>query len=497
MNGKNSKTISSLFRDQSGQVIPWVAVMMVALLATAAFALDVGHAMICYRELQASTNAAAMAAVQSLPNTTYTTVGDQYSGETGDKNVVASLPGVSTTVTGYCSSLVKSWGISCLSPSNDNAVVVTQTVSIPTYFAGIFGVHNITLTATAAAAEKGSPRAPYNVAVVVDTTQSMTSSDGGTNCSSTRIYCAMEGVQDLLKDFSPCYTGLASCSGNTPVDEVSLFSFPATSTPSYDYTCPHKGSFTPIAYPDATNASSSTLISDYEILPLANDYRTSDATSTLNSGSNLVLASGYTSGSCGMSAKGGEGTYYAGAINAAQQYLAANTRTNSKNVIILLSDGDASGSTTVTSGSGKSAKTLTSYAANFSASTTYLNSNGSYPSYLDMCQQGISEATAAKNAGTLIYVVAYGAANTSSGYCKTDSPAQNPCTVLQTMSSGATEYFFADGSSASNGCTPPTGGQTSFTSLTSIFSAIVGDLGVARLMPAAAGCTASNTSDCL
>jgi hypothetical protein len=100
-----------------------------------------------------------------------------------------------------------------------------------------------------------------------------------------------------------------------------------------------------------------------------------------------------------------------------------------------------------------------------------------------MCQQGIAEAAAAKSAGTKIYVVAYGAANTSSGYCQTDSPAQNPCTVLKTMSSGATEYFFADGSSISNGCTPPAGGQSSFTSLTQIFSAIAGDLSVGRLIP--------------
>jgi hypothetical protein len=97
-----------------------------------------------------------------------------------------------------------------------------------------------------------------------------------------------------------------------------------------------------------------------------------------------------------------------------------------------------------------------------SNTSKYLNSNGNFPSYKDMCQQGIAEAAAAKSAGTKIYVVAYGAANTSSGYCQTDSPAQNPCTVLKTMSSGATEYFFADGSSISNGCTPPTGGQSQF-----------------------------------
>lgn len=489
MNQKRNSRIFELLHQESGQVIPWVAVTMVVFLGITAFAVDLGHAMVCYRELQASTNAAAMAAVQSLPGTGYATVGPQYGSASGGANVNANLPNVTTRVAAYCSS---SLGLSCLSPSGANAVVVTQTTAIPTMFARILGVSTINLSATATAAMKGSPRAPFNVAIIVDTTQSMTSSDNGVNCSGTRISCALQGIRILLGNFSPCYTGLSSCSGQTAVDEVALFAFPGPSNAAYDYTCPHSGSNGANPYPDTKTATSSTLISNYQILPLANDYRFSDGTTTLNSGSSLVIAAGAPDAqnqTCGMAAKGGEGTYYAGAINAAQQYLAENSRTGADNVMILLSDGDASGSTTV-NGQSNSVKFATSNPS------TDLYTNGTYPSNKDLCAQGLAEATAAKNAGTTIYVVAYGAANSSSGYCKTDSPAQNPCTVLQNMSSNALQYFFADTSSGSNGCQPPAGGRTT-TSLNSIFTQIAGDLTVARMVPTKPGCTATNTSACI
>lgn len=481
------KTFQSLYREDRGQALPWLTVMLVVIMGIAGFVIDLGHAMICERSLQSSSNAAAMAAALQLPNTTYSTYAHSYGSETGQANASSNLPGVVMTVTGYCSATVKGWGVQCLSPSGYNAVIVTQTASIPTTFARVLGISTVKISATATASERGSPRAPFNVAVVADTTASMQSLDNSSNCTGTRVQCVMLGIQNLLQDFSPCYTGLSSCSGQTAVDKVSIFTFPPTSTPTYDTTCPHSGSFTVLAYPDATNLATSTLIADYEITSLANDYKTSDSATTLSSSSPLVIASGYTSKSCGLNAQGGSGTYYAGAINAAQQYLSQNTRAGADNIMILLSDGDASGSQSMSNGSGKS-KVSVSNTAKFSASGSNLNWNGTYPSPLDMCQQGIAQASAAKTAGTKIYVVAYGASNSSSGYCATDSPAQNPCSVLQSISGdnnggGAKKYFFADGSSGSSGCTPPAGGQTSFTTLTSIFSAIATDLEVARLIP--------------
>ena len=45
--------------DQRGQVLPWVAFMMVLFLGIGAFVLDIGHAYMSYRQLQAATDAAA------------------------------------------------------------------------------------------------------------------------------------------------------------------------------------------------------------------------------------------------------------------------------------------------------------------------------------------------------------------------------------------------------------------------------------------------------
>ena len=75
----------------------------------------------------------------------------------------------------------------------------------------------------------------------------------------------------------------------------------------------------------------------YQIVGLGNDYLT--AGKALNNASNLVKAVGGATGCASLTAVGGVGTYYAGAISAAQAALPSN---GNQNVIILVSDGDAS-----------------------------------------------------------------------------------------------------------------------------------------------------------
>ena len=81
-----------------------------------------------------------------------------------------------------------------------------------------------------------------------------------------------------------------------------------------------------------------------------------------------------------MQAPGGEGTFFAGAIYAAQDSLVAAQAANPKaqNVMIILSDGDASASSSAMPG----------------ASTT----SGVYPSTKNQCQQAVTAAAAAKTA---------------------------------------------------------------------------------------------------
>ena len=80
-----------------------------------------------------------------------------------------------------------------------------------------------------------------------------------------------------------------------------------------------------------------TIRPEYQIIPFSSDYRTSDTATSLSTGSNLVITAG---GGCsnGVAAPGGQGTFYAGAIDAAQAQLVANARPNTKNVMIILSD---------------------------------------------------------------------------------------------------------------------------------------------------------------
>ena len=81
---------------------------------------------------------------------------------------------------------------------------------MPTTFARVLGFDTWNISATAMASAKGGFNGPYNVAIIVDTTNSMTQSDGG-NCNKERITCALEGVQTLLSTLSPCAGGLTSC----------------------------------------------------------------------------------------------------------------------------------------------------------------------------------------------------------------------------------------------------------------------------------------------
>lgn len=469
-----------LFQDQSGQMLSIMAFMMVAFLSTAALSIDLGRAFYSYRELQASTNAAALAGAQTLPNATAATIAATYSSATGDLNAANNLPNV-TIVSGYpkllCLTTLTNQGEACVAPANANAIQVKQQITLPLFFAQMFGKKSLTLTATATAGMRGANPSPYNVAIIVDTTASMADTDSDSQCSSSRLTCALSGVQVLLQDLSPCGATLATCgavtNGNVAnsVDRVSLFTFPnvtaATASADYDcsgltnpvvepYTFPTAGasSYTPTGSPTAT----------YQVIPYSSDYRASDTTTTLSSSSNMVMAIGGKSGCTGMQDPGGEGTYYAGAIYAAQASLVAEKAANpgSQNVLIIISDGDASSAQ--------------------SQMDSTANNSGSYPSYKDQCGQAITAAQAAATAGTKVYAVAYGAE--SSG-CSTDTTGTysgyTPCQTMQAIASAA-QNFFSDYTQSGSGSSCISAAQPT-TNLNQIFTDIAGDLTVSRLIP--------------
>jgi hypothetical protein len=438
----------------------------------AALVIDFGFLYLYQNQLNASTQAAALAGgyAMSQPGattTSATTAVTTYSGTTGNDNAVADLKGI-TLLSGYpkfeCLSTLKSvYGLQCYGPSGSNAIQVVQQVKVPLFFFPIFGGFTATLTSTATASMKGSSVEPYNVAIIVDSTHSMNDTDSDSYCDNTRIYCALSGVRVLMQTLSPCLPTSSSCgaatSGNVAnsVDRVSLLTFPPVTavTAVDDYNC---GSNTPsiVNYSSPFPATST-----YQILGFSSDYRSSDSAASLNSSSDLVVAAGGKSGCAGLQAIGGPGTYYAQVIYAAQALLATEQTSNptSKNVLIMLSDGNANATSTHMPG----------------AST----SSGVYMSTTQECHQAVTAAAAAAAAGTRVYAVAYGAE--ASG-CTTDtSPAITPCQTMQQIASSPA-YFFSDYTATGGDSTCISASQP-VTGLNQIFQTIALDLSEVKLIP--------------
>jgi hypothetical protein len=482
MNQKSESFLCRMLKDQRGQALPIVAFILVGVLGMGGLIVDSTHLYVSYNELQASTDAAVLAGAAFLPNATATTEATTYSAVSGSNNAQPNLPNV-TMVSGYpllrCLTTLTNEGIACVAPANANAIQVKQQAVVSTYFVRIFGLKSVTITASATAAMRGAITSPYNVAIIVDTTASMTDTDSDSQCNSTRLACALAGVQVLLHDMSPCISSDSTCTvtnGNAAnsVDRVSLFAFPnaTVGTVSDDYNCGKTNpTIEPYTFPTprATTyapTSSPTSTPTYQILNYSSDYRTSDTATSLNTGSNIVISSGGKSGCTGMQAPGGEGTYYAGAIYAAQSTLIAEQTANpgSQNVIILISDGNASASQ--------------SQMASKAINGTTVTKSGTYPSWINECHQAITAATAARTAGTRVYAVAYGAE--SSG-CTTDTPTITPCSTMEQIAS-ATQYFFSDYTQSGSSSTCVSASQPT-TNLNQIFTEIAMDFTVARLIP--------------
>jgi Flp pilus assembly protein TadG len=492
--------------NENAQVLPMMAVLMIGFLGMAALVADVGDVYYSYNELVASTNAAALAAAVGLAtsNAIATTDAENYGSYKGEINQFGNLnvPAVLKVNSGCDSDYTLLVPCKFGDDNSSNAVQVTQTAQVKTYFAALFGTPYVNLTATASAL-MGSPSAvPRNIAVILDTTESMTADDSScsTKGKTTEEACAQAGVQAMLTSLQPCTPqgcGSATANGYQNVaDSVALFTFPELSSSSqqqYDTDCSTKNpSITPYTFPsDTGNSYNPGTGGDYEVAPFSTNYQTvtsGSPTGTLNGGtgsgaSALVNAAG--GGGCadGMGDPGGEGTYYAGVLYAAQAALLAQQQAllnqtpsvQSTNVIIILSDGAATAS-----------KTQMQSTAN--SGGTYTSTSGSY---VNECQQAITAANSIKAAGTTIYSIAYGAQTSG---CTTDNSKgeSSPCATMQLMAGNqqnqtggsSSADFFSGNQNGSNNCQPSsTSPNYGVDSLSGIFSKIVDSFGPARLIP--------------
>jgi len=324
-------------KDQRGQSAVVVAVSLFAIMALAASGIETGHVYYAYRLLLASTRASTLAAAQAMPDIGTQGTGTketawynlvQYSSETGQLNSNNLLQSDSITAKFYCSGDGTTLNVACQTPPSGegtcssgfvtcNAVTVTQTAKVPLWFGGVIGIRTFNLTAMATASMRGGTDIPYNIAVLIDTTNSMTAAaPSGDGCGSgaSQIQCAVYGLRTMLLAMDPCYLN-TTCSASTPyVDGVSLFVFPplnnAPSNLLKDTQCPTTNpTIVPYGFTNVTPASpnlnlptSATLYPNYsgtyDVVPFNDTYKSNDASTTLQASDGLTVAAGGGGGSC-------------------------------------------------------------------------------------------------------------------------------------------------------------------------------------------------------
>ena len=447
MNNKYQERHKSFWRDQDGFVAIFGALATPMLLMFAGLGVDFGKIYLARERLQLNVSRAALAGAQSLNPLTGSTVAVSNAASELTSNNKSNLMTVNQpTISLVCSNTVKSLAAvptsmtNCVGSDKANAVQVTQTATVDLLFAQILGrkTQQISATAMAGGNIAGNPDS-YNMMIIIDSTASMNSSDP--NCSMTKINCALLGAQNLLKQLSPA------------IDQVGLMTFPGVQ----DATSVKNEYCSPSGTPKIDYYNSSPT---YTILgigsPEAANYRIgTPLASGLNTSSDFAKALGYAGTSCkGLQAIGGSGTYYADIINEAQAQLVATNKTGQKNVIVFLSDGDAT------------------------ATSSKVDPPSGPKKSVNECQAGVDAANAAKAAGTIVYSLAYDAGG--AGTCSTDGGKITACQAMQRISSSP-ETFYSSTSSGPNSC--PSTANPVMSNIAQAFADIPGRTIKPRLIP--------------
>ncbi len=358
--------------DERGQVLVLMAAAMVVVIAFAGFAIDVGHAYLVQRQLQAATDASALAGALDLPNSAQAIqTAKNYGPQPGKRNALTSNDNAAFAVDPDGSSYPKTTCVQailtgCPGNGQDNTITVKSTSAVKTIFARVVGFDSFTVSANSTACSPCSVK-PLDIMIVLDRTGSMcqvsnpngsgviqdpmvnaidpgTGKPYGNPRGCTDLTNAKNGIATFLSLLKPQFhhVGLTVL---PPVTDASTkagrCSTPSAQTFNYDN----------------QNAA-------YTLVGLSSDYlsASSDFAVTLD----CLPSVGRTA--------------YADAIDSAQKQLAAG-RKNVQKVMIFLSDG----------------------AANYGGTWHPASS----PYRTNPCHQGITSAGLAKNAKTTIYTIGY------------------------------------------------------------------------------------------
>ncbi len=352
-----------LAADETGQVLLFALVAMVVLIAMVGFTVDVGHAYLVQRQLQAGVDAAALAGAQHLPDPTPTTqVALDYGPTPGKKNEVTAVDNAETTVTMRC---VKAAPGCSSAFSTFNAVNVRATSDVKTFFARVIGFDKLTVKASATACSPCSAKA-LDLMIVLDRTGSMC--DDHPKC--TDLANAKQGVRTFLSFMDPTLDHVGLAVFPPAYNKGSLCQAPTNAAQRFGYDT---------WFPYWVAAPGNQSPGFYTIASLEDDYLVPDSggwalapasQSALVNYLDCIEPAGTTS--------------YANAIEEAQHELDEHGRGNVQDVIVFLSDG--------------------------AANTTPRRVS----SYLDTpqwrsrpCQSGIEAANVVKQRGTIVYTIGY------------------------------------------------------------------------------------------
>ena len=414
--GGRSSAPRRLVSDESGQVLLLTGALMAIFLVVVALVVDIGHTRLVQRQLQAGVDAAALAGAQDLPDGTVArTTAEQYSPTPGSKNAVNTVDNATTSALVRCIPSIPGCNTRY---ATANAITVTSTSTVPTFFARIIGISSLTVTAKATACFPCSVR-PLDIMLILDRTGSMCAGTPGDDPNSNPQRCgdlaaALEGVSRFVSlmdpkldrvglAVTPPATGPQAGQGDSP-DDACAKPTSGNNYYGFDAWAPWWDTHGSTGYRSQDRAFyvvSSLSDDDVDNNP-ADDYVIKDANGNwdLNPSSDLVSKLACT--------KAAGSTSYVVAIDEAVRELAQHGRSDVQDVIVFFTDGGAN--------------------------TTHDNGthwSGNSPWFNRPCGSGVQAANNAKQISdsqgrhTAIYTIGYDLENQSSASQRCQRPESN------------------------------------------------------------------------
>jgi Flp pilus assembly protein TadG len=375
--------------------------LMVVLVAFAGFAVDVGHAYLVQRQLQAGVDAAALSAAQEIPNASaVTTTANAYGPSAGALNEPVTVKNAQTTVELRC--ITSAPGCSSRF-GTFNAVKVSASSAVPTFLARVIGIDSITVRASATACSPCAAK-PLDVMVVLDRTGSMCQKSNGQSDypACTDLTNAKEGIRTFLGFMDPAIDSVGLAVFPPAVDRSSLCDRPQNSPNRYGYD---------LYWPEWITSPTGKTPGIYAIGSPVNDYLVPTGSGNeLNGASSLIqlLDCTQTNGT----------TSYSNALLEAQHELAVHGRGDVQDVIIFLSDGAANTTPRFTDPALDNASDR-----------------------LHPCAAGIKAASMVKAQGTIIYSIGYDLNGFGTDYeqCRTNTGQTDSITAYDAIRQIASE----------------------------------------------------------